>query len=115
MYNNAATSYKGPYQVKHRGEKYFDVYADCEVKRIAIYRLKSTFFIEDETDDHSDFQQKTRLPKSDSKTEDISPDDRTPYTKVKICKERAGRVGEKQEMVETVAEVVNNNKKKFKF
>ncbi|GBM99557.1 hypothetical protein AVEN_93119-1 [Araneus ventricosus] len=67
-------TYKGPYQVTHRGEKYFDVYVDGKVKRISIYRLKPAFFIEDETDDHPNFQQKTTLPKSDSKTEGINPE-----------------------------------------
>ncbi|GBM40307.1 hypothetical protein AVEN_23874-1 [Araneus ventricosus] len=53
---------------------HFNVYVDGKVKRISIDRLKPAFFIEDETDDHPNFQQKTTLPKSDIQTEDISPD-----------------------------------------
>lgn len=81
IYNNAVTScleptYKGPYKVKCRSEKYFDVYVNGKVKRISIDRLKPAFFIEDKTDVQQDqeLQQKITLPQSDNKTENVNPD-----------------------------------------
>nr|XP_042908225.1 uncharacterized protein LOC122271342 [Parasteatoda tepidariorum] len=65
IYNNAGTSslqpvYLGPYVVKLRTSKYFDIEINGKVKRISIDRLKPCFTIQDNTE-HSPDTHKPRV------------------------------------------------------